>query len=421
VFELRHFRKAAPVALALALVLAACSTKADNAGSSGSDSSGVKTDKGVTASEITLGVMTDKTGVFKNLGLGITQGNELWAKDFNDAGGVCGRKVKLEQVDHGYKADTAKTLYPQLEPKVLGMVQLLGSPVVAALKQNLLSDKLTSAPASWSSELLDNPYVMIVGTTYDLEIIDGLSYLQEQGLIKDGDTIGHVYIDGEYGKNGLRGSQFYAKKHNLTLKEVKITSTDTDLANIVTGLKGDAVKSIVLTTTPAQTGSALASNKALGLNVPVLGNNPTFDPALLSGPAAASLDKLTVVASSVPFSADIPKAKDVAAKYKATYKETPNGGTPYGYAVGEVWGAVLKKACENKDLTRDGIQAALKQTSSASTEDLVAALDFSKPGTPPTRQVYAAQPDPTAEGGLKYVKQLFEAAEAREYVAPFQK
>jgi ABC-type branched-subunit amino acid transport system substrate-binding protein len=408
-------------ALVAVLALSACSTKANNSGSSGSDSSGVKTGKGVTATEVTLGVMTDKSGVFKNLGLGVTQGNELWAKDFNAAGGVCGRQVKLEEVDHGYKADTAKTLYPQIEPKVLGFVQLLGSPVVAALKQNLATDKAVAAPASWSSELLDNPYVMIVGTTYDLEMIDGLSYLREQGLIKDGDTIGHVYIDGEYGKNGLRGSQFYAKKHNLSVKEVKITSTDSDLTNVVTGLKGNGVKAIALTTTPAQTGSAVAANKALGLNVPVLGNNPTFDPVLLKSPAAGALDKLTVVASSVPFSADLPKAKDVAAKFKAAYKETPNGGVPYGYAVGEVWGAVLKKACDNKDLTRDGIAAALKQTTSASTDDLVAALDFSKPGTPATRQVYAAIPDASAEGGVKYVKPLFEAPEAKEYVAPHQK
>jgi ABC-type branched-subunit amino acid transport system substrate-binding protein len=148
-------------ALAVVLTLAACSTKAGDSGSSGSDSSGVKTGKGVTATD----VMTDKSGVFKNLGLGVTQGNELWAKDFNAAGGACGRQVKLEEVDHGYKADTAKTLYPQIEPKVLGFVQPLGSPVVAALKQNLASDKAVAAPASWSSELLDNPYVMIVGTT----------------------------------------------------------------------------------------------------------------------------------------------------------------------------------------------------------------------------------------------------------------
>lgn len=168
--------------------------------------------------------MTDKTGVFKNLGLGITQGNELWAKDFNAAGGVCGRQVKLETVDHGYKADTAKTLYPQIEPKVLGFVQLLGSPVVAALKQNIASDKTVAAPASWSSELLDNPYVMIVGTTYDLEIIDGLSYMQELGNLKDGDTIGHVYIDGEYGKNGRSSARTgTAAAPNTGGKPVRVT------------------------------------------------------------------------------------------------------------------------------------------------------------------------------------------------------
>ena len=68
-------------------------------------------------------------------------------------------------------------------------------------KQNLQNDNLTAAPASWSSEILNNPNIMMIGTTYDLEQVNGLAYLQQQGLIKDGDTIGHIYIDGEYGGN----------------------------------------------------------------------------------------------------------------------------------------------------------------------------------------------------------------------------
>ena len=410
------------LALCALLVLAACSTKANNSGSSGSDSSGVKADIGVSSSEIALGVMTDMTGPFKNLSIGITHGNQLWVNDVNAAGGLCGRKLRLEVVDHSYKADTAKTLYPQLEPKVLGFIQVVGSPIMAALKQNLQADKVTTTPASWSSELLDNPYVMIVGTTYDVEMIDGMSYLQEQGMIKDGDTVGHIYIDGEYGANGLRGARYYAQKHNMQLKEVKITSTDNDLTNIVTGLRGEGVKAIMLTTTPAQTGSVAAANKALGLNVPILGNNPTYDPVLLKSPAANALDKLYVVASSVPYSADIPKEQEVASKYKAAaFPEPPNAGTPYGYAVAEVWGTVLRKACDNKDLTRDGILKALQQTTSADTGNLVAALDFSKPGAPPTREVYVAQADAGVEGGVKYVKPLFEAPDAAAYMAPHQK
>ncbi|WP_405059461.1 ABC transporter substrate-binding protein [Kribbella sp. NBC_01505] len=406
--------------VALVLPLAACSTKG-GAETNSTSAGGVQAGTGVTDKDITLGVMADLSGPFKSLSTAITQGNELWAKDVNAAGGVCGRQIKLETVDHGYKADTAKTLYPQIEPKVLGFVQLTGSPVMAALGKDIETDKVTTTPASWSSELLGNPYAMIVGTTYDIEMIDGMSYLQEKGMLADGDSVGHIYVDGEYGANGLRGSKYYAEQHKLKLHDVKITSTDTDLTNVVTGLKGQGVKVILLTTTPKQTGSAAAANKALGLNVPILSNNPAFDPVLLKSPAASALDKLYIVASTVPFAADIPKAKEIAQKYTAAgYKEPPNAGTPYGYAVGAVWGTVLKKACDNKDLTRDGIHKAMQQTTSADTGDLVAALNFGTPGAPATRQVYVAQPDAAAPGGTKYVQPLFESELAKTYKAPHE-
>ena len=414
--------RSAATLLAAGLALSACSTKAPESSSSGgAGESDLKTDVGVTADTITLGAFTDQSGVFKNLGLGISQGNQLWADDVNAAGGICERDVKIEVADHGYKADTATTLYPGLSEKVLGFVQLLGSPVVAALDSRLQEDELTAVPASWSSELLDNPYIAIVGTTYDLEMIDGLSYLQKEGLIKDGDTLGHIYIDGEYGLNGLRGAQFYADKHDMTIDAQKIASTDTDMTNIVTGFKDKGVNAILLTVAPSTTASTVAVNAALGLNVPVLGNNPVWDPALLQSPAKDALSSLYVVASSVPFSADIPKAVEVAGAYKAQFTEAPNAGVDVGYAEGLVWQAFLEKACDNKDMTRAGLHQAVTETTSASTDDLVAELDFSKPGTPATRQVYVAQPDAAAEGGLTYVEPLFEAPEAGEYVAPHQK
>ncbi|MBB3661641.1 ABC-type branched-subunit amino acid transport system substrate-binding protein [Prauserella sediminis] len=414
-------RRTLAIACASALVLTACGTKGGGSDGGTEGAGGVQTDVGVTDSEITLGVMTDQTGPFKALSTGITHGNELWVEDVNADGGICGRDLKLEIVDHGYKADTAKTLYPQIEPKVLGLVQLVGSPVTAALSDDLEADEMTTTPTSWSSELLSNPYLMVVGTTYDVEMINGLSYLQEEGMLSDGDTIGHIYIDGEYGANGLRGARYYAEQHDLNLREVKITSSDNDLTNVVTGLRGQGVKAITLTTTPTQTGSVAAANKALGLNVPILGNNPTFDPLLHNSPAADALDDLHVVASSVPFSADIPKMKDVAQKFDAAgYTEPPNAGVPYGYAVAEVWGAVLERACENGDLTRSGVHDALRETTSADTGDLVAKLDFSTPGAPATREVYVAKPDASVDGGMTYIKQLFESEEAKAYKAPHQ-
>ena len=60
----------------------------------------------------------------------------------------------------------------------------------------------------------------------------------------------------------------------MKLSEVKVTSTDTDMTNIVTRLKGEGVKAIAADHHAGPDRSAAAANKALGLNVPMLGNNP---------------------------------------------------------------------------------------------------------------------------------------------------
>jgi len=109
-------------------------------------------------------------------------------------------------------------------------MQILGSPVNAALGQDLIHNETTAVALSQSSELLGNPYVIIPGTTYDVEMINGLSYLMGQGKIRDGDTIGHIWVDGEYGANGLRGAQYFAEKHHLTVRDAKVSATDSDLA-----------------------------------------------------------------------------------------------------------------------------------------------------------------------------------------------
>jgi ABC-type branched-subunit amino acid transport system substrate-binding protein len=396
--------------LALSLAVTACGKKGGSEDEG--DSGDLKTGVGVTDKEIALGVLGDLSGVYKALGNGVVQGHQIWVDEFNAAGGVCDRTVKLETRDHGYKADTAKIQFPEVEPKVLGFMQVLGSPVNAALKQDIIEKKTTAVALSWSSEILDNPYVIIPGTTYDIEMINGLSYLMDEKLLKDGD---------EYGANGLRGAKYFAEKHNLKIKEAKVTSTDQDMANIVTGFKGAGVKAIALTTSPAQTGSAAGANASLNLNVPLVGNNPVFSPQLLDTPAADALKKLYVVASSVPFGSDVPKAKDVAKAYKDRFKELPNAGVPYGYAIGEIWGQILEAACESGDLTREGVSAAFEELTDVTTENLVADLDFSQQGTPATREVYVAVPDKSIEGGLRQVKELFVSDDAEAYVAPHQK
>jgi ABC-type branched-subunit amino acid transport system substrate-binding protein len=389
-------------------------------GTTGAD--GVKTGPGVTADTITLGVMTDLTGPFKDFSTNLVAGHQMWVDEANAKGGICKRQIKLNTLDHGYKADTATVQFPDLEPKVAGFMQLLGSPVIAALKTDINDKKVTTLAISWSSLLLDQPYVTIVGTTYDLEMLNALNYLLDKGLLKQGDTIGHIYIDGEYGGNGLLGSKYFAAQHGMKIDEGKVTATDTDMKSIVTKFKGDKVKAIALTTSPAQTASAASNNAALGLKVPMVGNSPVFAPALLGTPAAPALQGLYVAASAVPFTSDVAKAKQIATAFIKAHPELkPSFTVQLGYAFGEIWGQILTAACKAKDLSRAGIHDALKGSSNITTDKLIANLDYTKPGSPASRQVYVTTVDKATPGGLKQAKALYESADAKTYKAPTEK
>jgi ABC-type branched-subunit amino acid transport system substrate-binding protein len=401
------------------LVLSACSTKAKGGSDTGS-SGGVKTGPGVTDSSISLGVLTDLSGVFAVLGKSVTQGAQLYFNDLNKAGGICGRTVKLVIKDDGYDVQKAVTAYAGMKDSVLGMEQLLGSPINAALKQNIESDKMFTIPVSWASTILDNPYNMIVGTTYDVEMINGVSWLMQNKGIKSGDTIGHIYIEGEYGADGYLGSKYAASKAGLKLVGIQVQATATDLSSQVASLKSKGVKAILLTTTPTQSASVVGVDAATGLNVPVLGNNPTFVPQLLGTQVGPALEQLFyLVASWDAYAGTSAGATKIRQEYSAKYpKDVPNGGVDWGYGAAQAYSTVLKKACDNKDLSRDGVQKAFHDTSSVDTNGLFPTLDYSSPGDPATREAIVAKADKSAAGGLSVVQQLTASDLAKSYVAP---
>lgn len=422
-------RRAASAALALATVLAvgACSTRAQDdgggggGGEGGGDGSEVTTDIGVTEDTITLGILTDFTGPFASLSQAITQGNQLVYNNINDDGGICGRQVELEIQDHGYDVQRAVQLYNTVAPNVLGFTQLIGSPMVTELLDQISADEVMVAPASWASNLLENPYILMGGTTYDLESINSVQYALDNGLIAEGDTIGSIYVEGEYGANGLLGVQYAADELGLNLVAQQVKSTDTDLSSAVAALRQEGVTAVFLTTTPAQTASAVGTAAGAGLNVPFFGNNPTFAPAILDTPAGPALEANFYLAASVaPYASEGDMVAQVREEYAAEYPDgSPNGGTIYGYGVATIFASVLQRACDNGDLTRAGVQEALTQTDNGDTGGLIAPLDYSTPGASPSREIYLARPDSSVEGGLVLAEpELFTTDLAQGYVGP---
>ncbi|WP_192810234.1 ABC transporter substrate-binding protein [Actinomadura rudentiformis] len=394
------------VTTALALAATACSTKAP-----GGDASGgaVKTGQGVTDGTITLGVLSDLSNVFGPLGQTLVQGNELYFKQRNASGGICGRQVKLEIRDHAYNVQTSVSQFSELEPKALGFVQLLGSPIVSALAPKIASTRAVTLPATWSTDWLSKDGLVIVGSAYPVDMINGIQYLLDEKKIKKGDTLGHVYFEGDYGTNALKGSQYAAEKLGLKIKPVQVVPSATDLTAQFNELRsGGDPQAILVSAGPRQTASIAGLAAGSGLKTPILANGPGFDPALLATPVGKTLaDNLYVATSYEPFSGGSKQAQTIATQYGTAYPNgKPTNMVNYGYATAEVMGQALDQACKEGDLTRDGLAKAMRSLNKVET-GVMPALDLSDAAKFPSTSSYINRVDLKAKGGLVVAKEPF--------------
>ena len=402
----------AGVCLALALAAAGCGKAEEQNSSGGGGSNG----PGVTDKTITLGALMDLTKVFAAGSKGILEGTNLYWDSVNADGGVCGRQVKLDVQDHGYDPQKAVSLYRDMSPNVLS-VMVLGSPVISALKPSFDQDNMLVTMAAWTSTVLPDPHFIISGATYDIESINALDWLTREHGLKKGDTVGIVYFEGDYGGNSLKGAQYAADKLGITLTPYQIKPSDTDLSAQVNSMKDAGVKAILVGAAAPQTASVASVASSIGLDVPIVGNDPSFGAGLLSTPAAPALEKNFYLSGSVaPPSLDADSVKKfLTAFQKAHPDEQPDqNGAMYGYATGQIVHEVLSKSCD--DLTRDGVLKSLRSLTNYDSGGSVAGtLDFSDPASPPTREVYISQADGSAPGGLKKVSDAFASDLAKQY------
>ena len=406
-------RRAIPL-IAVAVLLAACGESgADSANSTGKFHGG----PGVTQDKIYLGVLSDLSGPFASGGKNVTEGNQLFVDQVNSQGGICGRKVELIVRDHAFDAEKGKKEYLDLEPEVLGFVQLVGAQIAESIEDDILHQQVLTAPTSWKSALLDNPYMMVVGATYKVDVMNGIEHLMREGLLARGDTVGHLRIsdENEYGDDAVAGSSFAVKQLGLNLTQAALKDADPDMSPGIAAFKQAGVKAIVLSTNPRQTASAVAAAAQLGLAVPIIINNPGFAPELLQGPLAAVMERQVFVLSSVaPFDAAIPGSRQVAVEYRSTFPQgVPSMAVNYGYLVGLSFGSVLKRACERQDFSREGVQKAFREVESVESGGISVPLRFSITGRPSATQTFVLRPDSKVPGGLTIAKNQFESEVAR--------
>jgi ABC-type branched-subunit amino acid transport system substrate-binding protein len=402
----------------VALALAACGKGDDNGGGAAGEGS-VKTGPGVSADTITLGYLPDLSGVFAPNGKSMMEGANLYWDAKNAAGGICGRQIELSVQDTGYDPQKAVAAFQQMSGDVVGLGLVLGSSITSALLPSVEQEGMFLNFAGWTSDILPNENVAIAGTTYDIEAINAVDFLMNEHGIKEGDTIGHLYFEGDYGENALKGSKYAADKHGLEIVEQKITPAETDMTGQVAAFRRAGVKAILFSAAPPQAASLAGIAASQKLDVPIVANGPGWTPQLLTTPAADALAaNYFVVSSMAPLGLD---AEGVTTFLDAYEQEHPKGtpssnGSLYAYAGAQIADAALSQACENKDLTRQGVLDALRSIEALDTGGTVAGtLDFTDPAQPPSRMIYIAKVSKDAPGGLAPLGEAQTAADAEDY------
>jgi ABC-type branched-subunit amino acid transport system substrate-binding protein len=410
-------------AVAVSLTLAGCST--------GPDTQNVKTDFGVTASTISLGVLSDFTGVFKAQSPSLVAGNKIYFNDRNANNKICGRTVEIVEADHASNNQTATTAFQSLEPKVLALTQLLGTAQQDALRTAIGNAGITAMLAGWGSSNLvtptapNNKFYVLNGTTYPLDTINGLSYLQDEKKIVKGDTIGYFAV-GAFGADALSGGTYFASENGYTLASKTLAGTETDLSAQVAELKGKNMKALVVSAPGGIVGAAVAAVKGAGLDIPILINAPGYVASQIgsASPTAAFMQSNVFVATSVlPFASDDATSKKVAAAFTAGQKDGTIGASVVsdhnvnsGYAMAAVLGQALDAACKAGDLTRAGVNTAIGTLSKVVT-GVTPDLDYTNRSKSPSTATYILKPDANSVSKLTLAKNVGTSATAAKFQA----
>jgi ABC-type branched-subunit amino acid transport system substrate-binding protein len=408
-------RRARGRALSLLTVLTIIATFVSACGTSGGG--GIKAGPGVDTAKkvINLGILTPLSGpVAAPIGIPLTKGIETYFKAVNASGGVDGYTINLVEKDSKYDPQTQVQMYNQIHNQVLMLAESLGSPTTQAIVSLSERDKMLVSAATLDSILARQQYMIMIGTPYRLQVENGLEYATKVAaqLGVSNPKIGIISQDDAYGQDGLTGYQEALGCYTNLSDVARATyeATDTSFVAQVTKMKQAGAQFVVLTAIPTAAGAIIGTAAAMGyfprwilnspawLNAFVGSNGPQFD-QLLEKSVWVVAQGASWGDRSQPGMAEM---MDNIQKYAPDQK--PDGYFQFGYAEAKVTYAILKKAADNGDLTREGLLKAFNQLGSVSLGGLFGA-DAKYGSSPdqrvPTRDSTVYGIDPSVPGNLK--------------------
>jgi len=418
-------RLAAISAAGLLAALAACGSSSTSGG--GATSGAIKTGPGVDASTktITTAIITPLSGQVAIIGKPLTAGQEAYFQAVNAKGGVDGWKINYVEKDDQYNPQTHVQLYNEVVGSSAFIAQSLGSPTTKAIEPLADQAHVLTAAVAQSSSFTTDPVMIVIGTPYSIDVANSLSYIVDK-LGKRDAKIGIIYQNDEYGQDGLRGyTAAHDASHFNDVARATYNVTDTDFTAQVVQMKNAGAQYVIVNAVPKPAATIVGTGAAIGYFPQWVFLGPAWseylmtDNGTLTGKPTQVNQVLaktvwvmgyqpdwgdTTAAGMTPFLAD---------QQKYSPAQAPDYYFMYGYTMAQVEVAILKKAIESGDLTRDGLLNARKNLGHFSFGGLLPDLTYTPSLGPADRQTLIKKVDVTVPAFLKTIQPLFESNAAK--------
>lgn len=319
--------------------------------------------RGVTKTEIVIGMNTDLSGPAASYGVTSSNAMRLGFDAVNAQGGIYGRKIRLIVEDHQYQVPRAVQAGNKLinRDHIFLMAGALGTPMNnAVFPEQFKANVPNFGPLSSARSMYEplNRLKFATLSSYYGQSRAGIKYLIEKNNRK---KLCVLYQDTDFGKEILEAAQDQAKAMNMSIVETATNSPiATDFTAQITKLRGAGCDIVAMGAIVRDAIVPYATARKMGwTDVDFVSQAASFDQIVAGAPGGVT-EGLYVAAGTVMPYRDTANPT-VAAwwdAYKARFGSDPNIGAVYGQGIADMLIKVFEKA--GKDLTTDSFLKALE-------------------------------------------------------------
>src|SRR6266446_1711972 len=313
-----------------------------------------KETRGVTKTEIVMGMHTDLSGPAATYGVSSSNAVKMRFDEANEKGGIRGRKIKLIVEDTQYQVPRAVQAGAKLinRDHIFAMVAGLGTPMNNALFKDQLDAGVPNLFPLSAARSMFEPFHKLKfygAATYVDQVRAGINYFVTK---KGKKAVCAMYQDTDFGKEVLDGIQMQVDKMKIKLVEsVSHKPTDQDFTAQITKLKAAGCDLVVLGTIVRDSIVPYATARKIGwTDVDFLGSAASYDLFVAAAQGGVTEGLYAMGLTDMPYRDTFgPAAQAWFDRYKERYKNDPNIGAIYGHVAADLTALGLEKA--GADLT----------------------------------------------------------------------